>query len=180
MNATPAAGLATTAKPSRAQLRARWRGMLCDPLVGAIPGKVELNEKGVIEVSPPSTPHALLQAFLAGELRRLRPDGKTLTEVGIETAIGIRAPDVAWASADFLRRLGRESPLPNAPELCVEVVSASNTAAELSDKIVAYLAAGAIEVWLAREDGTLEIYARSGGPLAESAIVRGISLPLAP
>jgi Uma2 family endonuclease len=153
--------------------------MLRDPIVGAIPGKVELNEKGVIEVSPPSTPHGLLQAFLAGELRRLRPDGKAFTEVGIETAIGVRAPDVAWAAADFLRRHGLVSPLPNAPELCVEVVSPSNTAAELSEKVAAYIAAGAIEVWLAREDGTLEIYAASG-VLRESAIVRGLTLPLAP
>ncbi len=58
---------ATVAKPknehrlSRAELRRRWDQLADDPLVAAIPFKVELNEKGVIEVSPPTTQHASLQ-----------------------------------------------------------------------------------------------------------------------
>jgi hypothetical protein len=67
---------ATVAKPetghrlSRAELRRLWHELADDPLVAAIPFKVELNEKGVIEVSPPTTQHALLQSSVAYELRR--------------------------------------------------------------------------------------------------------------
>ena len=35
-----------------------------------------------------------------------------------------------------------------APEICIEVVSPSNSVKELSEKTDAYLAAGAEEVWL--------------------------------
>jgi hypothetical protein len=35
-----------------------------------------------------------------------------------------------------------------APELCIEVVSPSNSVKELQEKLTAYLAAGAEEVWI--------------------------------
>lgn len=150
------------ARLTPAELRSRWRGMLADPLLADVPGKLELNEKGTIELSPASTRHGILQAFVAGELQRLRPDGTTITECAIETDLGIRAPDVAWASAEFMRRHGTASPLPRAPELCVEVLSASNSAPEMRQKTAAYLAAGAVEVWLVAEDGTVEMLDRHG------------------
>src|SRR5512139_2233766 len=105
---------ATVTKPkagyrlSRTELRRRWQQLADDPLVAAIPFKVELNEKGVIEVSPPTTQHALLQSTVAYELRRQRPEGKTFTECPVETEIGMRIPDVVWASAEFIQRHGHE------------------------------------------------------------------------
>lgn len=91
---------ATVAKPktdyrlSRAELRRRWQQLAGDAAVAAIPFKVELNEKGAIEVSPPTTRHAFLQAFAAHELQRQRPEGTTFTECPVETDIGMRIPDV--------------------------------------------------------------------------------------
>lgn len=147
---------------SRADLRRRWRRMIGDPLLEQIPGKLELNEKGSIEVSPASNRHAFLQAYVTGELRSLRPDGTTFTECSIETDIGVRVPDVAWASAGFIARHGMTTPLPSAPEICVEVLSPSNFPAEMAEKIRAYLAAGAREVWLVQETGELEIHNAEG------------------
>jgi Uma2 family endonuclease len=144
------------------QLRRRWREMLEDRLLAAVPYKVELNEKGAIEVSPAGTRHAFLQAFVARELHRLRPDGTTFTECAVETEIGVRVPDVLWASAEFMRRYGMTSPLPAAPEVCIEIVSPSNSAAEMKEKTAAYLAAGAIEVWLVPEHGAAQIFAAAG------------------
>ena len=86
--------------------------MVRDPLLAAVPGKLELNEKGSIELSPSNNRHALLQAFVAGELLRLKPDGTTFTECSIETEIGVRVPDVAWASAEFMKRHGTTTPFP--------------------------------------------------------------------
>ena len=91
MSARPAEQAAYP-RPSRAQLRERWRQMIDDPLLAAIPYKVELNEKGAIEVSPASNRHAILQAFVASELCRRLPDGTTMTECSVETAIGVRVP----------------------------------------------------------------------------------------
>lgn len=147
---------------SRAELRSRWQRMLHDPLLADVPGKLELTEKGTIELSPPNTRHSILQAFVAGELRRLLPHGTTITECALETEIGVRVPDAAWASPDFMSRHGAASPLPNAPELCVEVLSPSNTEPEMQQKTAAYLAAGAVEVWLVKEDGTVEMRNQRG------------------
>ncbi len=176
MNATTAER-APVHRLSRTQLRKRWLQMIDDPLIAAIPYKVELNEKGSIEVSPPSSRHAFLQAFVARELHRFRPEGSTFTELGVETQIGVRLPDVAWASPDFIARHGMPTPFPCAPEICVEVLSPSNTAPETNEKVAAYLEAGAIEVWLVREDGAVEIVTK-GGPRPSSAF--GIDLVLPP
>lgn len=84
---------ATAGRPrrlSRLALRARWNAMSADPLLASIPFKLELNERGAIEVSPATTRHAFHQAFLAGELKRLLPDGITFTECPVETQIGVR------------------------------------------------------------------------------------------
>src|SRR5947207_13629152 len=50
---------------SAAALRERWRQMADDPLLRAIPYKLELNEKGSVEVSPATPRHALLQSLTA-------------------------------------------------------------------------------------------------------------------
>jgi Uma2 family endonuclease len=147
--------------------------MVRDPLLAAVPGKLELNEKGSIELSPPSNRHALLQAFVAGELMRLMPDGTTFTECSVETEIGVRVPDVAWASAEFMRRHGTTTPFPSAPGLCIEVLSPSNTRVEIHDKVDAYLAAGAREVWVVAEDGNVDMLDEDG---ARSASVFGIAI----
>jgi Uma2 family endonuclease len=161
MNAT-AAETESTPRLSLAELRSRWLELLDDPLVAAIPFKVELNEKGVIEVTPANNRHGVLQAFVSSELRRLMPHGTTITECAIETQIGVRVPDVAWASPEFIRRHGIPGTFTSAPDLCIEIVSPSNTKIETREKTAAYLEAGAREVWLVAEDGTIEMFDARG------------------
>ena len=176
MNATvtkPTAGY----RLSRTELRRRWQQLASNPLVAAIPFKVELNEKGAIEVSPPTTRHALLQAFLAGELQRQRPEGTTFTECPVETDIGVRVPDVVWASPEFMQRHGTESEFRAGPDLCAEVLSPTNTRAEIAEKVAAYLAAGAREVWVVGDDGVPEIH---GGDGRIGTSTLGFELPRPP
>ena len=174
---------ATVAKPnagyrlSRTELRQRWQQLASDPLVAAIPFKVELNEKGAIEVSPPTTRHAFLQAFVAHALRLQRPDGTMFTECPVETEIGVRVPDVVWASPEFMQRHGGESEFRVGPDLCVEVLSPTNTRAEIDEKIAAYLAAAAREVWVVGDDGVPEIHT-TDGRIAASTL--GFDLPRPP
>jgi Uma2 family endonuclease len=61
----------------------------------------------------------------------------------------VRAPDVAFVRADRMPT-GRalRAFLPLAPDLAVEVLSASDTATELAEKLDDYLAAGTPLVWL--------------------------------
>ena len=150
--------------------------MAADPLLASLPFKLELNEKGAIEVSPATTRHAFYQAFIAGELRRLLPEGLTFTECPVETQIGVRAPDVAWASREFADRHGLTNPLPEAPDLCIEVLSPSNTEAEMDEKVAAYFAASAREVWLVEESGHIQIIGPEG-ERASSQFGLAITLP---
>ncbi len=88
--------------------------------------------------------------------RRWRAD-----RMSVLTRIGVRVPDVAWASSGFLARHGDTTPFPQAPEICVEIVS-PNSSEEMRDKTGAYLAAGAREVWVISEDGSIRFFAAAG------------------
>jgi Uma2 family endonuclease len=162
---------------SRAELRERWEQLADNRLIAEIPCKVELSEKGAIEVSPPTIRHAFIQAFLTRELARQRPEGTTLTECTVETDIGMRIPDVVWVSRELMERHRNEKQFRVAPDLCVEVLSPTNTRIQMAEKTAAYLAAGAKEVWIVDEDGTPEIYTSAG---RVSASTLGFELPRPP
>ena len=154
----------------------RWMEVLRDPTLQDLPYKIELNARGKIEMSPASNRHALLQANFAAELARLLPSGLPLTECSILTEIGIRVPDVAWASAEFLRAHGTSTPFPAAPEICIEITSPSNSDDEIREKIHAYLTAGAKEIWIVGEDGSIDYHDLSGKKPSTSFNIK-VSLP---
>lgn len=153
----------------------RWEEVLKDPSLRDLPYKIELNAWGKLEMSPASNRHGRLQAVLALELGR-QLQGMVLTECSVLTRIGVRVPDVAWASPEFMKAFGEITPYTRAPEICVEILSRSNVQAETIEKTGAYLAAGADEVWLVSEDGTLRYVALSG-ELAKSRFPVTLSLP---
>ena len=153
-------------------LALRWAEVMRDPSLQNLPYKIELNARGKIEMSPASNRYALLQANFAAELARLLPSGLPLTECSILTEIGIRVPDVAWASAEFLRAHGSSTPFPAAPEICIEITSPSNSDDEIREKIHAYLAAGAGEVWIVDENGSIDYHDRSGKKPSSSFDIR--------
>lgn len=156
-------------------LIARWNELCRDPSLANLPYKIELNAWGKVEMSPASNRHGRLQGELAAELKR-QLGGSVLTECSILTRIGIRAPDVAWASSDFLAQYAEITPYMRAPEICVEILSPSNVRAEIEAKRQAYLEAGAHEVWFVLDDGSVRYFDRSGEKPA-SAYPINISLP---
>ena len=48
------------------------------------------------------------------------------------------------------------------PEICIEILSAGNTDAEMKGKRSLYFEGGAVEVWTVDEDGTVAFYDPSG------------------
>ena len=140
----------------------QWSDVLADPTLRDLPFKIELNAWGMIEMSPASTWHASRQTKVVLYLSRRLADGEILTEPAIQTVLGVRVPDVAWRSAMALSAHGYVSPLPFAPELCVEVLSDSNSDAEMAAKRAAYFAAGAQEVWLVADDSSISVYSKDG------------------
>ena len=156
-------------------LIARWDEVLRDPSLRDLPYKIELNAWGKVEMSPASNRHSRLQGELGAELKR-QLGGTVLPECSILTRIGIRAPDVAWASSTFLAQYGEITPFMRAPEICAEIFSPSNTRAEIADKTAAYFAAGAVEVWIVAEDGTIR-YFTAAGEQPKSGYPVAVSLP---
>ena len=74
----------------------------------------------------------------------------------------MKVPDVVWCSADFFQQYGLMTPYPVAPELCIEVLSPSNSAQEMAEKTRLYLAQGAHEVWLVYPDTSVAFYSKRG------------------
>jgi Uma2 family endonuclease len=153
---------------SQESLVLRWAELCADPRWHDLAGKIELNGRGVIEMSPASNRHALRQARIAQFLGLQLPTGDALVECSVLTADGVRVPDVAWASAAFMARHGEITPFPAAPEICVEVRSPSNTDAEMEHKTALFLQAGATEVWIVSEDGDWQVF-DAGGERQDSA-----------
>jgi Uma2 family endonuclease len=156
-------------------LALRWAELCNDPLLRDLPGKIELNAYGVIEMSPASNRHGMKQAAIAHALTEQLPAGVALVECSIATPEGVRVPDVAWASADFLNRHGDVTPYPAAPEICVEVRSPSNTDAEMAFKTRLFLQAGAVEVWIVSEAGSWQVFDADG---SQPATRYGVQLTL--
>jgi Uma2 family endonuclease len=132
---------------SSEELAARYRGLCADPRFENLPGKIELDAWGRILMSPASNDHGILQGRLCQRLIVL--GGQALVEASVVTTAGLLVADVAWCSAEFLRLHSSETPFTQAPELCVEVVSPTNSVRELREKVDAYLAAGGTEAWIA-------------------------------
>jgi Uma2 family endonuclease len=157
-------------------LIARWGELCQDPSLDDLPYKIELNAWGKIEMSPASNRHGRLQMAIGAEFMRQLCNGVAISECSILTRIGIRVPDVVWASADFMTAYGEITPYMRAPEICVEIISPSNVQAEIDEKMGAYLAAGASEVWLVSEDGGIR-YFTAFGEQPKSGFPVEISLP---
>ena len=128
--------------PQRAQTEfnlRRWSELLADAELARYEGRVETDRYGHVVMSPPPAPnHGSLQSEIVYLLRTHISHGRVLTECPISTADGVRAADVAWASADSMRELGQSVCFPRAPEICVEVRSPSNTDAEIREKTALY------------------------------------------
>ncbi|WP_020396526.1 Uma2 family endonuclease [Thiolinea disciformis] len=144
-----------------------WAEVINNPLLQNLPFKIELNKFGKLLMSPASNSRGCYQGHMAGALWQHQPQGEVITECSIHTSDGVKVADVAWASAAFLAEFGYTTPYPKAPELCVEIVSPSNSNIEIAEKVELYLAKGAQEVWVVYEDKRLEMFTHTG-ELAQS------------
>ena len=149
-----------------------WQDVLDDPSLQDLPYKIELNSRGYIEMSPATNLHGLYQVRIGDLLRDLTTDGKRLVECSVETRDGVKVADVAWLSNPFHAQFGLSTPYPQAPELCVEIISPSNTPQAIAEKIELYLEQGAVEVWTCDLQGQVRFYG-AAGMLEQSVLVQG-------
>jgi len=116
---------------------------------------VELVRGRVVREPRPNTRHGQLTIRLGGRIDAYATErglGITVTESGFVLSVDpptVRGPDVAFIAT-------RDSPpeedlagfWPIAPDLAVEIVSPSNRAAEIREKVLEYLASGTRLVWV--------------------------------
>jgi Uma2 family endonuclease len=145
----------------------QWSEVVDNPYFRNLPFKIELNQFGQVLMSPASNLHGSVQAKVTSLFDQKMKSGVVITECSVQTRDGVRVADVAWASDEFIARHGTTTPYPQAPELCVEVVSPSNTKAEIDYKISLYFAHGAQEVWVVSLRKKVDIYV-GGLPAAKS------------
>lgn len=134
----------------------RWAELCADPELAKIEGRIETDRYGHIIMMPPAVPfHGGLQSEISYLLRTLMQSGRPFTEAPISTADGVKAADVAWASHERINELGNHSCFQKAPEICVEIISRSNTRAEIEEKAALCFDAGAKEVWTCSGAGVM-------------------------
>ena len=150
----------------------RWNEIVRDPALRDLPYKVEINNRGQIVLSPHTAYHARQQKAVMTHLDTLLPEGEAYQEYPVATAEGTKQVDVMWASEEREREMQETGDPPTlAPEICVEVLSDSNTWAEMEEKCSLYLEAGAEEVWVVTEGGNVRFFADE--ELEESELVSG-------
>jgi Uma2 family endonuclease len=138
---------------------ARWVKILDDPRLAKLPERIETDRHGhILMTPPPAFRHSLRQDHIIGFLHSLMPQGQTLPECPLSTADGVKAIDVAWLEHGRPEIRQDLLVLTRAPEICIEILSPSNTPSEIDEKRALYFDAGATEVWLCNLDGSMSFF----------------------
>jgi len=143
-----------------------WSRAVNDPQFHDLPYKVETNARGQLVLTFHKVYHSDLQGdiilLLASE-RGPKGEGRPRPEYAVYTADGVKVPDVVWISAERAAQVPDEAEAsPVMPEICIEVLSRSNTAAEMDEKRHLFFEGGAEEVWVVDADGRVRFYEANG------------------
>lgn len=132
-----------------------------NPLLADLPYRIETNRFQEILMSPAKNRHNHLQNLVS---QWLHAHGTGVVEIewSILTSDGVKVPDVVWMTRERFAEHGLETPYTVAPELCVEVLSPSNSRPQMAEKAQLYFGSGALEVWLVAVDGALEVLTAAG------------------
>ena len=95
-------------------------------------------------------------------LHQLCSGGKIITECAVKTAKGTRVADVVWCSLKRHEQIKHEYDVSIAPEICVEIMSPSNSFEEMLEKKMLYFEKGAMEFWLCDEEGKVRFFDHQG------------------
>lgn len=136
----------------------KWAEVLEDKSLQNLSYKIELNEWGQIVMSPASNKHGYFQSEIVFALKSQIKEGSVISECSIDTSKGVKVADVAWCSKEFIKINNLDTPFTKAPEICVEILSPSNSKKEIEEKIKLYFDQGAKEVWIVHENGEIHYY----------------------
>lgn len=145
---------------SQQELAQRWRELVADPNT---PEFVELSEFGELILSPTPTNRHERVAFRVARALEQQLGAEASTAVSVQTKTrGVRRPDAVWMPPEKWDTAGDADPLPLVPDICVEVLSPSNTRAQVAMKTAAYLDGGANEVITVGLQGEVRFFGPEG------------------
>jgi Uma2 family endonuclease len=146
------------------QMASLWHRALNDPQLQDLPFKIETNEYGQLVLSPHKPHHSRQQSTMLRLLdQHVAMPGEAAVELAVDTAEGVKVPDVVWMSAERWAQIPDDAEAsPVMPELCVEVLSGSNTDAEMAAKRRLYFDGAAEEVWTCDPDGRIRFFDADG------------------
>ena len=147
-----------------------WQEVIEKPELQDLPFKIELTETGQILMTPVTVLHAAFKGEIEHLLRKLKLGGLALPQCAVSTRKGTKVADIACVSYERFARIRHETEAPIAPEICVEILSASNAAEEMREKALLFFEKEAEEFWLCTEAGEMSFYNRTG-QLARSLLV---------
>jgi len=109
------------------------------------------------------TPVKIYHSAFQGKIARLLPEtGVVLPECAVRTEKGTKVADVAWASEARFEKIRYEAECSIAPEICIEVVSESNTEGEIEEKRELYIKSGVSEFWVCGKTGNMSFFNEQG------------------
>src|SRR4029077_2223612 len=150
---------------------ARWTEILADPELAKLPYRIETDQHGHLLMTPPPAPlHGNRQIRIGALLQQLLPAGDVFSECPVSTAAGVKAVDVAWLAPGRTQNFARLVLFERAPEICVEILSPSNSASEIDEKRALYFDANATEVWICALDGSVSFFCPPHQQLPTSSI----------
>ena len=144
--------------------RVTWEAICADPALRDLPYKIETNDYGQLVMSPTNYRHGCRQSKTDRLLARSLRGGETAAQ----TTQGVKVADVTWAPRAFMLRHENALALPEAPSICVEVLSPTNPKGEIAGKRELYFERGAREVWVCDPEGRMT-FSGSEGALERSA-----------
>jgi len=140
----------------------QWQEVCENENLKNLPFKIELNSQGTVLMTPVKVNHSILQGKIIGHLYQNITGGEALAECAIKTKQGTKVADVAWASYSLLKKIENEVECSIAPEICIEVLSFSNTKQEINEKKITYFEQGAVECWLCDSFGNISFFVKEG------------------
>lgn len=149
-----------------------WTDVCQNPVLKNLPYKIQTDKWGNILMSPATNEHGIYQAKIVALISKLMDKGTIISECSVQTSEGVKVADVAWASEQFMRNNGGKNPFDEAPEVCIEILSPSNTGMEMKEKKELYFARGAKEFWVCDKAGAVKFY-KNTGLLEHSNIIEG-------
>lgn len=135
-------------EPDRPLHPMTWEDLCADPRFQDLPYKIEWLHGGVLVMSPHTNAHSDWQMVLVNHLKQYAPPGWVSVEYAVVTEDGVRVADVVWLPHEQAQKNRTQGKAVPAPDICIEVVSDSNTKAGLFFKAALYFQAGAKEVWI--------------------------------